>query len=217
MNKLDFQYILDCDYDYSCRGQCYPDDYCRCATYENLTLEPVTQSQLEGVTKHYTEEWYIKGEHMDYCLDRLFRFYKGYDPSNWYIGVENGYYGEEIGSITFDKEDEFRTSVKVLLGMKPNERIEQLLFMEYGSLPDTLKGLEWSVEKHSASDIMTGDTPTSDIDNMRALKARDEVYEGYTGIIGLVTEINGRYKLIDGHHRLRHNIGGKNLSFLVGK
>lgn len=194
----DLHYTVDVDYtnggDCESYG-CDDEGICRCGTIENPHVAGIPCDRL--AEKIAPSELFLK-----YCVERILRHFKPlHDSSNWDIQVEGGYYGEELGEVKLN-ESVAEILSNILLSLEKatdNERIEAALALEYGFILPTIKNKTWSLEKITLADVELGQTK-------HASKLNEERIIDYmindAPIIGIVLESAGKYRVIDGYHRV---------------
>lgn len=175
------------------------DDYGR---NSYLIDKKVTELNIDTViTKLYIE--IVDGKEDDninkYCFDRICRINKIWDKELYTIDTIHGYYGEEILSVTFDKESEIRDSWNQIKDLSAVEKIKSVLTMEYGYLLDILKHLKGVSIVKLPKNLIT-------IPNNEYYRKMDldviESYKNYGGPLGIVVDVDkNSYRLIDGNHR----------------
>jgi hypothetical protein len=119
MIDFNFQWDgIELDYDrrYSC-NESGCDMICRCSEIVNQKIVSINYSNLvEAVYNYYFDKSLsterdiklnsvlhgITKEIDLYTIDRITRHFKLWDKSNWDINIENGFYGQEIDSVTID-------------------------------------------------------------------------------------------------------------------
>ena len=175
------------------------DDYGR---NSYLIDKKVTELNIDTViTKLYIE--IVDGKEDDsinkYCFERICRINKIWDKALYTIDTTHGYYGEEILSVTFDKESDIRASWNQLKDLSAVEKIKSVLTMEYGYLLDVLKPLSGVSIVKLPKNLVT-------IPNNEYYRKMDldviESYKNYGGPLGIIVDVDkNRYRLIDGNHR----------------
>src|ERR1039457_2386843 len=110
---------IDCDYTRrtNCESSGCDDNICRCSTIEDLKIASVN---IVGLSVEIYNEYFddslaterdnkinsvIFGTSKEidiYTIDRVLRYFKLWDYSNWNVEVRSGYYGEELGEITIE-------------------------------------------------------------------------------------------------------------------
>ena len=189
---------------------CRHNDYCRRNFIVNPRVESVSISSilstfLEPSSKRKDVISTKNIEFVDYCVDRLLRIYKVYDPEAWEINRSRGYYGEEIDSINLNCFGNVVTDIKQIIKLTPNERIEFILNKEYGYLLDSIKNKHWSQIEV---------VPTSlKINNKEYVKKCDGYIDLNSNLpIGIyIKDGDNNYKLIDGYHRYVETMKNKEI------
>ena len=123
--------------------------------------------------------------------------------NNWNIDICGGYYGEELNGVNICKniakkiEDELNIAFSID-GL--NDRIEYLLFLEYGSLLPELEKCDYEIVELYKSDIVFGSNNHYNKVKQKDLTHYDE--NSYDGIRGVVLDKDGKLRVIDGYHRI---------------
>ena len=145
-----------------------------------------------------------------YTIDRILRKYKIWDPYYYNIEVCGGYYGQEIEGVFLNENIASKINTELDIAFSINDlsgRVEYLLGLEYGSLLPELEHCQYEIVEIDKSEINFGS-----IDHHNKVKKKDlEFYSdrNYNGIRGVVTFVNGKYRLIDGYHRVHSTSGHK--------
>lgn len=135
--RTNLQYTVDYDYD---RSQCTCEahewlDYCRCTTIERAWVESINIKEV--IDKLYTKYCKEHSEINEYCFERICMVMKIYDKDYYEVESCPGYYGEEIGGVYFEKEEELVNTYNELLTLDSDiEKIKYILRLEYGYLID---------------------------------------------------------------------------------
>lgn len=197
LHSIDFEYSgVDCDYDISdCHEDCYP--ICRCKTITNVKITKIDLSQvLETICK-------LGIYNIDkYCVDRLLRIHKLYNPDSWNCNITPGYYGEEIQGIYLreDLANQLENEISNLLAIKTaSKKIEYVLTLEYGYILDILKEREYSIQTVDLNDISFQKEHYKKLDR----DTIDSYIEYNLPRCIVVKNDNGGYRLIDGYHRFK--------------
>jgi hypothetical protein len=215
----------ECDYDVfrNCNDPNNNCDICRCARLHNVSVTNSTTGinnlkiQVETTTKNRKTRWkpYKPSLIERYCLDRILRHFKVWDPSQYDVEVVNGYYGEEIGSITHNRHSDIVKEVEFLLNLPHDiDRVKHVLQLEYQFMLDVvLQATSVTAEK------VRVDSMTMNTDYAARLKKHSEHdYRVELVPMGVVVpNSNGTMRLIDGYHRLAllHKTNEKAASYLV--
>jgi hypothetical protein len=228
--NLDLHYrCVDIDYhtEYDCSNNgCEDEGICRCGTINDseVTQVEVTQmvnliydemfdnSTISGKRESKLNQLlYGIGEDINrYTIDRVLRKYKVWVPDYYNIEVCGGYYGQEIEGVfmssnianKIEEELEIAFSIDDLAG-----RVEYLLGLEYGSLLPDLEHCQYEIIEIDKGEINFGS-----ISHHSKVKKKDLYFysdKNYKGIRGVVTFVNGKYRLIDGYHRVHTTAGHK--------
>jgi hypothetical protein len=183
---------VDIEYDED-TGDCECEDICRCGTIVN---ERVTSVDINHIVKLICGE--EKSVTIRYCVDRILRTFKIYDPDKYDIIIENGYYGQEIEEVTLSDgvAKSVDVALKALLELKTDK--EKLLFilgLEYGFITPLLKGRKFKIKEVSLKDISEK--------SKRLVVKKVDNYDLIPEIpVGIVIKQVNKYTIIDGHHRI---------------
>lgn len=222
------RYAVDCDYDTTpCTQECRESgDYCRCGRIVNARVQSVSVSSVLGSltsrTNFQPKPSKIDGMFWTYCVDRILRAHKIWETHHWDPNIGGGYYGEELHgcSLEWPIQRDITESLNQLAVAKTMEdMLFILLKVEYGHILPELNDKKWSIKTIDRDLITVGQQ-----DHYRRLDSqvvRD--YEGYEFPCAVVLELGlddhfpGRYRLIDGYHRLAATEGREQVLVLVGK
>jgi hypothetical protein len=118
------------------------------------------------------------------------------------INVARGYYGDEIGSISCEKGE--RLIADFLKLKTSTEWVEFYLTQEYGYVLESLRGLNWTIEKMDLDRILIPN-------NYRKLD--EEASEGYLRELKMNKKdflsclVDSSSMLVDGYHRYQASVG----------
>jgi hypothetical protein len=230
LDKIDLHYrCVDIDYhtEYDCENNgCNDEGICRCGSIYDAVVTNVDISQMVNLI--YDELFdsstvlgkredklnqllYGIGEDINrYTIDRVLRKYKIWEPDNFDVEVCGGYYGQEIEGTFIIKNisDKIETELDIAFSIEDlSGRVEYLLGLEYGSLLPELENCQYEIIELDKSEINFGA-----IEHHSKVKKKDlEFYsdKNYKGIRGVVTFSRGKYRLIDGYHRVHTTAGHK--------
>ena len=74
-----------------------------------------------------------------YCIDRLLRIHKAYDVSLYEIVIENGYYGEELGTPKFANKLALINDILEIIQLSSDiEKVKFVLNKEYSFLLEVI-------------------------------------------------------------------------------
>jgi len=195
-----FLYVVNTDYsrDYHCyEDDSYCEDICRCSTLSDVCVEDVNLTNIANyiaknvVLAPIDSNCNCCEEFFEYAIGRLLVIYKMYDCDNWYVEVGGGYYGEEIDDVTIENKD-FINDVIVCSQLSGSDRIRFVLEKEYGFLLSKLEDVTFSVKNINTKNIVMANESYGE---------KVTPYSEDFDIMGVCQEINGKYRLIDGHHR----------------
>jgi hypothetical protein len=221
LKNKDFLYTgIDIDYkrDYDCSSYgCDSEGICRCSSiYDeqiiNINVSEIVDSIYNDIydnskaTKRNNVINSIFGISKDlelYTIDRIVRKSLIYDENIWEIVIEGGYYGQEIGSVRLDSTYADKLSQKINESMvidNVKNRVEYLLNIEYGYILPELLDKEYRIITINKSDIIFGNENHLKNVSTKELEFYSDI--NYDGIRGVVTKKEGKYRVIDGYHRL---------------
>jgi hypothetical protein len=205
-----YDYFTDCE-SYGC------DSICRCGRIEDATVEVDLKNLVNELYNFYLNSDTVDGirdnklrnllygtnkEFDLYTIDRIVRKVRIWDTYNWDIGVQGGYYGEEMDDIKIEAAtaNQIDTYVGCAFSLSFNEQVEFLMKLEYEYLLDDLKDVDYEIVTLNKSDIVF---PNKDY-HKNLIDESFLHYDDldYDGIRGVVLLKNGHYKLIDGYHRM---------------
>ena len=204
--KTNLQY--DVDYDYE-RSRCHcNDDYCRCTTIERAWVESIDVKDI--VHKLYKKYCKEPSEINEYCFDRICTAFKIYDKDYYEVESCPGYYGEEIGGVYFENEEQAVNEYNELIKLESDiEKIKRVLELEYGYLiPRVANKTSAEIKVVNTEDIRL---PQAEY----FIKLSKEVIEEYKDRklpVAVCIKENDKfldafdkYILIDGYHRFMAN------------
>lgn len=208
--KTNLQYDVEYDYERSaCTCDAYERGYyCRCTTIERAWVESIDIEKV--IDKLYTKYCKEHSEINEYCFERICVAMKVYDKNNYEVESCPGYYGEEIGGVYFEKEEELVNTYNELLKLGSDiEKIKYVLELEYGYLLDRVKfKTSAKIEEVATEKIKL---PQQEY----FVKLSKEVIEDYRNrelpVAVCIKEkdrfhdVFDRYILIDGYHRFVAN------------
>lgn len=198
---------------------CDDEGICRCYTIDSVHIKHIDLSLIsESAIRRYNYNNSSKSAERErklssllygydgldeYCLNRILVANKVYDVNRWEASWSYNYYGDEIDDIllemtTYKKVVE---DIEYVFNLKTiKEKIEFLIILEYGTLLDKIKNKNYEIIDVLKSDIILGQKIYAD-------KISSDVYEHYTDdkfklIRGICIFENGKYRLIDGYHRV---------------
>lgn len=209
---IDYQYC-GVDYEYSSGSyNCTCEGICRCSTISNAHITSVNPS---GMVEKYVSHNKIKSsvsEIEKYCIERIFVCHQVYLPEKWDIGICNGYYGQEVGSVTLYDEHSVYSDIDKMLNLKSDtKKIEFVLTLEYGYILEDLNNRTYSIESIKKSDLIFGQR-----EYVKRVQRQSYYDEYYKSPRGIVIPQEDKYRLIDGYHRCLSHDGTK-LKVIVAK
>lgn len=187
---IDFCGSINYDYD-SDRDNCECDGMCRCRKIRNVQLKEV---YLSGVIEKIKYEFKLKDSD-SYFIDRIVRNLKMWDISKYDSYIESGWYGEELGKITFNNEDDLNHTLIQLMKLKTtDDKLRFVLKDEYSHIPPHYANLSFVERIISKDSIELG----------KMIKKEDS-YLNYevSYPIGVVRKVSAKgYQVMDGNHRI---------------
>lgn len=206
-------FYMSVDYDtyYACRNgsDCCDNDYCRCGVINNARIEEKYLSTEDVMNTVFNRK--DLSEIDAYCLERVYAAYKVWDADNWEVQVTGGYYGQEIGGCYFNTNEALKidAAANALLALKTTRaKIEYILTLEYGHLLESVKDKRWSVKEVSKDKIHFGQE-----DHYRKLdRTVVDRYVEYNLPRGICLFKDGKYRVIDGYHRI--SAGGNEVKII---
>lgn len=219
----------DYDRSYPCDDGCV-NDYCRCGRIDNVRVKVDFHNlaigiaiPMENVLLEINEANKLKRKieknsmFFAYCIDRVLRIKKADNPDLWDGEVSGGYYGQELDGISFSDYDTI-SLIHQLYQYSPQQKIIEVLKLEYGHLLPQLEGMKWTLME----DVDIKDLIVPNVEYMK--KVDSTIYPDmneYELPIGIYTDAgNGKFKLVDGYHRLisaQRATKKKKFSIIVGK
>jgi hypothetical protein len=218
----DFKYCgvnYDYDSETSCsESGCDSEGICRCGVIVNQRVESVDVCQMaDEIYKLYFDNskstdrnnkinsvLYGTGKELDtYCIDRVLRAHMIWDNDKWSISVESGYYGQEMGRITIESpyDKKIQDDIETVLSLNTiKEKIDFILNLEYGYLLPELDGCDYEISTININDVIFGSD--GHYKKIQTQNVEHYVDINYKGIRGVVKEEGGKYKIIDGYHRM---------------
>lgn len=220
LKTYDFKYSVEYDFDsdFSCEESgCYDEGICRCSKITSCSLKSVdVNSILKEINSKYFDNSTstkrnnkidtilgdITPEINLYTIDRILIINKIYDFTNWNINIVNGYYGEEIGDILISEDvaEKIKNQLEIAF-LKTNliDRINYLLYLEYGYLLPELNGLKYRVEVINKEFITFGSK--SQLEKVKQKNLDYYSDTNYNLIRGVVLKTDSGFRLVDGYHR----------------
>lgn len=219
IGQTDFKYY-GIEYDYDTITNCEENgcEYiCRCGIISNQRIEsieipkiaecvyqilfdgsPATERDLK-----INSVLFGTGKNLHiYCIDRILRIYEMWNPQYWDIEISPGYYGEELNSIKMLNSTAIQNQIGDVLRLNTvEEKINFLLKLEYGYVLPEIEDCKYHLDKIKLSDVVFG----SDGHYRKVSTKNLNHYVGpnYDGIRAIVKEeFGGKYKVLDGYHRL---------------
>ena len=213
------QVTLDYDITYTCEfSGCFVEGICRCGTVERATVSGVNISKItnkifckifeNNITNSRNNKinlliWGISEDMQRYTIDRILRANKIFDGNLWNIEIAEGYYGQEIGTVTILEEVLTKINLELqqaFLISSLSERVQYLLTIENGYLLDELESMNYSIQDIERDKLVFGNKQHQN----RVQKLDLDFYsdKNYHGIRGVVIKKGDGWKIIDGYHRI---------------
>lgn len=210
---MEFRYAVGVDYDSSnsCHGEC-KDYYCHHGKISNVRIEGVNPKDIATEIESHIPavDERLKASVFLYCLER---FTHQLRPQDFRVDVGQGYYGQEISSVTLRDE----RPLKEFLAIEPWDtctQVEFILTREYGYVLDSLKGQSsWVAEEVELSKVLIGNEyrklDRGAIERYREeLQAQRSVAKGRRRpnppMLSCLTHAD--FRLVDGYHRHRASL-----------
>ena len=197
----DLRYHLEVDYERTYD----PNDYYQ--RHSKIYNEHIVSLELDSIIKLLFEVIVDDPEKQSnitkYCFDRICRINKIWDKSEYEITTCSGYYGEEINEVFFQNEYDIEKDWEEIKDLPPTDQIKAVLKMEYGYvLPQLLPLENVTIIRINKNQLQIPNNEYYHRMDRDVLKS----YENYNGPLGVITDTgNGRYRLIDGNHRVATN------------
>lgn len=210
-------------YDYNVERNCEGygcDEICKCGKIIDVVVTSVDISelseeiywQLEPTNKKSKKRnsklanILYSGDIVDrYCIHRILTAHKVWYEGYWNVGIESGYYGEEIGDITIDVNIITKISKDVDTMYKLptlSDKIKYVVNLEYGYLNNTIQNAEFELLSIYKNDI---DFKKLNQNHIKDIKSKDTYYyndENYYYPKGIIKKSGDKYKIVDGFHRI---------------
>lgn len=191
MNEyINIRYCVEVDYDIIPSAD--PDDeYMRESTLENVHIAEIN---INDIVNAFIKWANSRSKIDNYCIDRIVRHFKPWNNDDYDIDVVCGYYGEEIGDVTWEHTTDCKNAIAEMIALECDiEKIEYVLKLEYGFiLPQYRAYNHAKVQTINSADIIIG--------NMQHYNsACNDFYAEHKLPRCVVDE---KYRLIDGYHRL---------------
>ncbi len=136
-----------------------------------------------------------------YCIDRLLRIFKAYDPHLYEASITRGYYREEIGNFTFKDADKLNAALTEMLNLSSDvEKVKYVLRAEYLMPPEALEPTSSvRVEKMELKKLQLNDVYLMRLkrENTEYAFSKDDVDLP----VGVVLRSGEKIHLVDGYHR----------------
>lgn len=220
--KFESDGICDCD------KYCIKEGICRAFKITNTEIQTIDLEkmslfiwkQMHNITQ---KEWkrneklrfFLQGydQQLDiYCIERILRAKEIYLTHNWVFTYRNGYYGQEIESLTINKELQREIAeniIKVLAMVNLKDKCLFLLELEYGFIVEHLQNCEWRLETISKEEVIFPQVKhLNKVKKSKLYKNRSE-----KSIMGICTKEGETYRVVDGYNRISQT-KNKNISII---
>ena len=175
----------------------------------------IRNAEVESVDRYMAEYFFLKDDTVaeKYCIDRILHYSGFYNPDNYDVHVEMGYYGEEIEKVVLLNDNIIITPIEEMLKLKDcTEKIKYVLTGEYGYLLGSLKELTFKLKTIKYSDIhIPNDDYCRRIDQDIVKK-----YAEHALPIGIVRFDGEKHILVDGYHRFAAMKNKEEVEVFVG-
>jgi hypothetical protein len=194
--KKNYQYTVEYDYDRSwCECE---EDICRCTTLNNARVEKVDMVNLTNLFC----EFFGNDEFTKICVNRILTSCHMWNPDCWYVSVGGGYYGEEIEGVYIENSDLKKWFIKFQEAKTNKEKLFVALECEYGYVLDEVKEIdEWNIIEIENNEVSIGQMEHYQKMDQKIVKS----YADFDLPRCVLFFKDGKYKLIDGYHRLAAN------------
>lgn len=213
-----FTDCLEIDYqlEYSCPSNgCLEDGVCRCGVAKDISIKKIninliTKNIYEQIfdgnwkqTKrnNFITEMFYGGKEVDlYCINRILSINKVWHFKSWELKVVKGYYSQTVEvSIEENLFKKIENEIFTICEMnKLSERINFLLNLEYGFIPENLKESKFKIIKISKSQIDWSKINSKHLENI----IKNNYYDDYNLIRGVVKKVGKKFIIIDGYNRI---------------
>lgn len=195
------------DYDYDIVRDCpnnYCDGICRCGRYTNTEVTKVLDVQVSVNIKDSSKRKPTAAKLSDidnYCIDRMVVYGGAYNVDNYSFNISNGYYGEEIDSITLDDVLELEENIVKMLELPSDyDKIIYVLGLEYPYIADII--LNKTTVMIENVDIRLITPSNGHLVSKAATEYWYDVCRDAGLPKGIVIDSAGSTLLVDGNHRL---------------
>lgn len=203
---------LKTHYSRECPGDCARDNYCRDNKIVDLRIEGKTVNLIsvaDDLTRGSTDEIF------KYFVERVLVNSKANEKDYWNSEISGGYYGEEFNGLKLDHgvREEIASAVNKETNAPGNRLVEEALLAEYGHLLPGLKNLDWSVEEIDRSTIKV---PQDEYYKKMKKETLEFYGKDYKNPRAVVVAEDGKFKMVDGYHRLAATTDAK-VKVIVGR
>ena len=198
MKRNDFKYLVEIDTVYNSSSGKYEK-----AEIVNVDTEQVL-SQIYKMFKIDYDEKVLR-----YCIERIYRRFSPNDLVNYTIDISNGYYGDEVASVTWERFDDFIACVEELCKCDSElSQIKYALNKEYGYIIPRVNDATWviceqvypSIIKEAfseAAEYRINAVMNDNVTNEYVEKIKSGKMIGYD----VFCIVDRDYHIIDGFHR----------------
>lgn len=224
----DFKYCVDYTLDghYDCENHgCNDEGICRCYTISYGIINNVSIRKVsDQIFRHYfdtTSQSFSRDSKLfglihnidklelvyfwEYCINRLLTIHKVYKPNLWSVNWSSGYYGDEVDSVTLEKNtfNKFKSDIDFIIELNHlPEIVEFILQKEYGFILDKVKSKNWTIKEVNSEDIVFPQQNHLQKVNQSNLNYLEDSRPD--DILGICIQENNKYRVVDGYHRLSY-------------
>lgn len=195
---------LDYELQHNCNNDCIESGICRCSVITSPVVVSINNYKVYDMVEVLVNKpdlngtprcvRYMYSQIEQYCVERIITKHKILDGSLYYVTVERGYYGDEIGDIIHENEQNAMDDILTMISLKTDiEKLHYVLMLEYGYIAPIISECKnLAIKKVCINDIV----PTIAYKSMEPQHTYHlDVYDDM--IMGV---LKGN-KLIDGNHR----------------
>jgi hypothetical protein len=215
-NNFLYSVSYNTDGEYFCESSgCQDEGICRCYSINNIIITSVdilslTEKLFNAIPTNNRDRKitqlvynYDPDSINKYCINRILTINKIYDSSIWTGNKYNGYYGDEVDKIQLN-DDIFKKvneDISSLLNKDTIEdKINYILQMEYGYILPELNN-----KKYTEILVDINDIDFRNKNHYNSVLSKNVEYymdNRYNLIKGICFFDNGKWRVIDGYHRL---------------
>ncbi len=209
---------------YSCEESgCHDEGICRCYSIHtieitNVSITSITEKIFKQVfdnESQYKRDKVITDLLFDYdsdlvnkyCIHRILTILKVWNPESWSAEKISGYYGDEVGHVLINSDifEKISFHVAELINLTTlKSKIEYVLKLEYGHILDSIKDKEYSIVNINIDELyFSQKNHHKNVLNKNVDFYSDKEYLR-DSIRGVAEWSEGKWRVIDGYHRLSH-------------